>query len=152
MKRVVILSGPPGSGKSTWAAQHYPDATVCSADNFFTDEETGEYNFDPSRIAEAHAMCQLKFLLNLQRDDGVIVVDNTNIRYWERATYDTAARIMGWEVQTVLFVVRTLEQVKTCADRNVHGVPRDVVARMALDHENNHFGVLVERIDVGASQ
>lgn len=138
--KVVILSGPSGSGKSTWAAKTYPDAIVVSADHFFIDGDTGVYQFDPSKLAVAHAECMKQFLLSLQCDGKVVVVDNTNIHHWERDNYDLAAKLMGWSVDIEFFNVRTVSAIRKCAARNAHGVPLDVVARMALEHENNVFG------------
>lgn len=54
---LIIVRGIPGSGKSTLAkklcallgAEHY------ETDMFF--EQTGEYIFDPTKLAEAHAWC-----------------------------------------------------------------------------------------------
>ena len=141
MRKVIVLSGPSGSGKTTWARKNHPDAVVCSADHFFIDEDTGEYHFDPSKIAIAHSECMQAFLMNLQRDDGVIVVDNTNIRHWERQNYITAAKNAGWEVEQEFFNVKSVEAIRMCAKRNSHGVPTDVVARMAIEHENTAYGV-----------
>ena len=43
-KIVHVLCGPPGSGKSTWAAG-IRDSYVVSADDYFTDTD-GQYRFD----------------------------------------------------------------------------------------------------------
>ncbi len=136
--RVIVLSGPSGSGKSTWAQENYPEAEICSADHYFTNDQ-GEYNFRPGEIAIAHAMCMNRFL-KLLRDPGTIyeiIIDNTNIRQWERMNYVEAARLAGWDVTLVFFVVTRLADVKKCAERNAHGVPVEVVARMALEHERD---------------
>jgi len=144
MKRVLVLSGPSGSGKSTWIATHHPEAIVCSADNFFTDDQ-GNYNFNPKLLAHAHSDCMKSFLINLQREEGLIAVDNTNLKQWERQNYILAARFSGWEIEVVFFKVRTLEQVENCAARNRHGVPIEVIATMAIDHECKVYGPVSSR-------
>ena len=95
---VIILSGIPGSGKSYWANRIYPDAQVCSADDFFTystQPDVCEYRFDPAKLGEAHDYCFRKFARLVYRDVasdaipsfGTVIVDNTNIRMFEIAPY-----------------------------------------------------------------
>jgi len=85
-KRVIVLSGLPGSGKSTWAKEKlgklasgrvpndiYPPGTIrahengilISADLFFMKEDSEgkeEYVFSPEKIGEAHASCFRNFI------------------------------------------------------------------------------------------
>lgn len=52
----------PGSGKSTLSdriARLYELTVVCSADEYFTDEN-GKYNFDINKRPAAHEACQKK--------------------------------------------------------------------------------------------
>lgn len=49
MRNVIIMRGVPGSGKSTYVRNRYPEARVVSADRYFTDPATGEYRFDASK-------------------------------------------------------------------------------------------------------
>lgn len=128
VRRVVILRGVPGSGKTTWARAHVdPSAVVCSADDFFL--VGGEYRFDPRRIGEAHAACMRKFLLALGEEATTIVVDNTSCSYWEYENYCVAARQWGYAVEIVEFDVAA-EDVERVAARNTHGVPAEAVAAM----------------------
>ena len=58
-KTLYIVRGLPGSGKSTFAKQLVShDFLVCEADKYFIDKETGEYNFDFTKIKDAHKFCQ----------------------------------------------------------------------------------------------
>ena len=69
MNKLIIMRGLPGSGKSKVVREiiakaindHQHSAIVCSADQFFTNPD-GEYNFNPSMIAQAHMDCQVKAL------------------------------------------------------------------------------------------
>ena len=72
---LIIVRGIPGSGKSTLAKRlcmllggaHY------EADMFF--EQTGEYIFDPTKLAEAHAWCFAKVKESLASGKLTIVAN-----------------------------------------------------------------------------
>jgi hypothetical protein len=48
--KMVLLRGLPGSGKSTFAKKTMVGAVVLSSDDFFVDEQTGEYNWNQVRL------------------------------------------------------------------------------------------------------
>jgi len=54
MLEVFIIQGVSGSGKSTYIKNHFPNATVVSADRFFINSITGAYEFKGELLAEAH--------------------------------------------------------------------------------------------------
>lgn len=128
--KVVILRGPSGSGKTAYCKAHYPSAWVCSADKFFYQD--GDYLFDPKLLPKAHSFCEAEFLEGLNRKQQVIVVDNTNLEEWEWKNYATIAKMFGYRVVLVEFVIHSLQQVKLIASRNIHGVPLGLVANQAL--------------------
>ena len=125
MKRVIIMRGLPGSGKSFYLKKHYPDACVCSADHFFEDE-SGKYHFDPSKLNEAHKACLGKFLGLLQAGESIVCVDNTNMTSWEMSPYRSLANLFGYGVT----IVRVLCTLENAIERNVHDVPDFVFERM----------------------
>jgi predicted kinase len=134
---VVILSGIPGSGKTTWIRENLdPSVTsVFSADRFFVDE-SGVYRFDESRLHEAHSDCLRRFLDAVMearaagdRTPGrIIAVDNTNTSSWEISPYYALAAAMGLPVK----VVRIECEPGLAHSRNVHGVSVEQVAKMAV--------------------
>ena len=140
---VIILRGPSGAGKSTWIKEYVemlPHAhQVVSADHFFaeTDHETGEviYNFNPAKLAEAHNDCMKRFVDNVSHEFETIIVDNTSIRKWEHENYEAIARQNGYDIMFVEFRPKTIADIKKCAARNTHRVPREVIARMCIDFE-----------------
>ena len=164
--KVYILRGPSGSGKTTWTkkladklAGETSDAdvqvTVCSADHFFERhnpdmvdgkvlEDTGrEYQFDVSKLPEAHQRCFNAFLRALGNSDSVIVVDNTNERRWEYMNYELVAKLFDYEVEIVEFAVLTVDQIRACAARSTHGVPLSVIATKAVAMEPDTRATLV---------
>lgn len=151
VKRVVILRGPTGSGKSSLIKEYYPNATVISSDDFFMQledmngcvdepeafmsEPTFEYKFEVAKLSEAHATTVRLFTNALKRGDELIVVDNTNIKLWQFAHYISIAELAGYNVKVVSLMGFSIEDIKLCARRNAHGVPIDIVARMFYEFE-----------------
>ena len=155
VRKVIINQGVPGSGKSTKTCNEQEDHTmtdgpksdVCSADNFFIDEDSGEYKFDPAKIGEAHATCFRRFIYLLTKwpgdpvtgwkpytGDVIVYVDNTNLHLWEMAPYYLAAKAFGFDVE-----IRTFKcEPKEAHARNEHGVPLEVIERMAASMEEPH--------------
>ncbi len=130
MQKVYILSGPSGCGKSTFAnsLKEKLAAVVCSADDFFTDDE-GVYVFDPTKIAEAHSHCFAKFVEHLQYDVP-IVIDNTNLEWWKRQNYYNVAKLAGREVEVHSWRVVEVRHIFELAARNKHGVSAELIFRM----------------------
>ena len=130
--KVVILSGVPGSGKSTYAKgllTKHPSAVICSADNYFIDKD-GDYHFDPSRLSDAHAMCLRRYTSTLLYRAGdpveVVIVDNTNTTALELAPYVALAN--AYKIPTYLITVECDPEV--AFKRNVHGVSLEAIKRM----------------------
>lgn len=143
MRKVIILSGVSGSGKSTIAkavahlADAVPDISVCivSADSYFS--HNGEYRFDASKLSEAHGQCFKKFIQYLDDPwtaDTIVIVDNTNTTEIEIAPYMLAAQAYGFdaEIQTIVpdpFRCNVDAYCLKCAARNVHGVPVNTISQ-----------------------
>lgn len=122
--KVKILCGVSGSGKSTYIANNFPKAVVCSADHFFL-ADNGEYVFDVKKLSEAHAYCLRKFVQHLQSPGlaggqvGVLVVDNTNTSMQEVAPYAALANAYGFDTEIIILQADPVEAHK----RNRHNVP-----------------------------
>jgi predicted kinase len=127
MKDIILLRGIPGSGKTTLSdvilySPLNEGATVLSADNFFTDEN-GAYNFEPSKIKEAHADCQLKCAEQMKMEISRIVVANTFTQEWEMDSYYEMAERYGYRVHSVIVENRH-------NGKNVHGVADEKIEQM----------------------
>ncbi len=127
---MFIMRGLPGSGKSV--AAYWIGGTICSADHFFT--KNGRYVFDPKMLFEAHEACMKKARDACEREDRVVVIDNTNIKVWNFQYYLNLAETHGYKVQIIDMYDsgKTDEQL---FQRNLHEVPLDTITRMRRDWE-----------------
>ncbi|PIE51898.1 hypothetical protein CSA37_09650 [Candidatus Fermentibacteria bacterium] len=144
ISEVLITSGVPGAGKSTWIRKNTnPNLTeVFSADTFFTDKN-GVYRFNPEKLGEAHSECLRRFterLIHLSEAAGnsyriTLAVDNTNTAIWEIAPYYSLAVAFRAPVK----ILRFFADPEKAFSRNVHGVQKEKVLQMAQRLENCSF-------------
>jgi len=148
-KYVILVRGIPGSGKSTHVRELlkkcakqgmlFHEVVVCSADDYFN-VQTGsgkvEYRFDPTELPIAHTRCLAKFI-DAVSDEGVkmVIVDNTFIHQWEMQNYIKLAEMNDFVVLFHEVRVNAIEELNRCVARNIHGVPAEVVAKMAMEFE-----------------
>ena len=124
---LILLRGLPGSGKSTLAKiilqlRSTDEPEVLSADDFFEDNE-GDYNFDPTKLKEAHNYCQFRCSERMRQQKARIVVANTFTQEWEMDEYFKMAERYNYRVHTVIVENRH-------GNENVHGVPEDKLQQM----------------------
>lgn len=132
MRKVVVLSGVSGSGKSTYIREVLGltyekvggegSKVVVSADDYFTDS-LGVYNFDPTKLSDAHGECFYNFIAHMRHGEELVVVDNTNTTVMELSPYILGAQAWKYEVEVVTLMCESEDDVKVCAARNSHGVP-----------------------------
>jgi predicted kinase len=120
---LFLVRGLPGSGKTSFASAIWNEYAVCEADKFFYDKE-GNYNFDPSKLKEAHTWCknQVETRMidhrNNQQYYPEIAVSNTFTQEWEMEDYFKLAEKYGYKVVSLIIENRH-------GGQNVHGVPED---------------------------
>jgi len=124
---LILLRGVPGSGKTTLGeiilqtTQHQiPD--VLSADNFFINDK-GEYNFDSTKLKEAHNFCQQKCAERMRLEFSKIVVANTFTQEWEMKPYFEMAERYRYRIHSIIVENRH-------GNKNIHDVPDDKVQIM----------------------
>ena len=77
------------------------------------------------------------YLYNLgENPDDVVIVDNTNIRWWEMENYIRIAKANGYKVIVYSCQPKTKFDLKHCMKRQTHGVPQGTI--LALWFEMEH--------------
>jgi ABC-type molybdenum transport system ATPase subunit/photorepair protein PhrA len=130
MKELFLIRGVSGAGKSTLAKSiggvHY------EADMYFM--EDGGYQFDVTRLKDAHQWCQDSVEEAMTWDEnpeieflsaGVsrIVVSNTFTQEWEMKPYFNLAKKYGYKTYSLIVENRH-------NGVNEHGVPEDKLELM----------------------
>jgi predicted kinase len=129
MKNLILLRGLPGSGKSTFAKTMWSEYVVCEADDYFVDEETGEYKFNARDLPKAHNWCKFRvetFMKDNQVNDQFyenIVVSNTFTQEWEMKPYIDLANQYGYTIFTIIVENRH-------GNSSVHNVPEETMKKM----------------------
>jgi len=157
-KKLIILRGISGTGKSTLAKslEAKYKTKALSSDDFFMDEN--KYKFDPAKLTEAHAWNQQRVKDAMKEGKPVIIVDNTNTMGWMMRPYVEAARQHGYKVEFMepswsphlkdesgKWDVDFIEKLQKSKERSDIGkvVPRNVLERMRDKYE---YGVTEEDV------
>ena len=129
-KTLILVRGLPGSGKSTLARILVDTTSICEADQFFVNQKTGEYKFNPDEIKIAHQWCKDNVEDRMKYNEDTygldyseIVVSNTFTQEWEMEPYFKLAEKYGYRVFSMIVENRH-------GGKNTHGVPDEKVEIM----------------------
>ena len=117
MTQLILIRGLPGSGKSTLARK----IQKLGYNHLETDQFWGkDYNFDISRIKEAHEWCQ-STTKNYLKEGLWVIVANTFTTKKEMLPYFEMAKDLDVNVQVILCQGQW---------KNIHNVPEQVLEKM----------------------
>jgi len=119
MKELFLLRGLPGSGKSTLARSI--GGMHMEADKYFM--YNGKYEFEASKLKNAHAWCQNAVRVGMETQGRKIVVSNTFTQEWEMQPYYDLAKEHGYRVYCLVVENRH-------GGVNEHGVPQESLDKM----------------------
>jgi predicted kinase len=126
MKQLILLRGLPGSGKST-VAKLFDKALHFEADMYFLDAD-GNYQFDASKIKNAHNWCRHSVMDAMKEGHPIVVVSNTFTQEWEMDVYYLLAEELGYRVTSMIVENRH-------DGKNIHGCPDDKIEQMKTRFE-----------------
>lgn len=163
-KRMIIMRGLPGSGKSHWAVKNAIElfgdrVTYCSSDLFFYVQlrndldlerdcrfaapEDLEYIFDPRKLGESHASCLEDVIGALRNEIPIVVIDNTHSRLWEYENFIELAKLAGYEFEIREIACQDKETLKWFFERQAHGVPLDKFLEMWWRWESDKRAIVM---------
>lgn len=129
-KTLFLLRGLPGSGKTTAAeilsefsnSMPYP---VYSADDYFYENgpNPGKYDFDKSKLRDAHLLCQKRTEIALKSEVDKVFVANTFTTDKELEPYLKLASKYNYLVISLIVENRH-------GSKSVHNVPDETIEAM----------------------
>ncbi len=138
MKKMILIRGLPGSGKSYLAHDmlHLSGVILCT-DDLFTACGPGpneyynqHYLWCPEGLGEAHKLNQWKTRVACSKEISPIIIPNTLTTWREVEPYAEIAKNYCYAVQIQEPDTSWKFDVDECTKRNSHGVPREGIQRM----------------------
>lgn len=158
--RLMIMRGPAGSGKSTIASSLYHDSVasatyLLSADHYMHEKEcdlSTPYIFRPELLSVNHTKVFANFclvageiFLNKAIADGLIILDNTNIRWTDFAHYVAVAKRLKFQIEQIIPTTPWAFDPQELSERGTHNVPLATLQSMVKNFDS--FDYVQRKID-----
>lgn len=128
MKKLIIMVGIPGSGKSTWVSKNQNQAIVISPDQYLVDQY--DYEWTPERAGEAWAYSYQQYAKELTK--GVdIIWDATFLRGIDRSAVLNFAKGFGYHCTAIYFDTPIAICLERNQNRDREPVPEKTIKNMA---------------------
>ena len=135
-KTIWLMRALPGAGKSTLAKQLAGEhGEIFSTDDFFIID--GEYKFDSSKLGQYHKANLERTINAMKHGVNPIVVDNTNVQFFEMRKYVEAALHYGYRVEFAEPNTEWKFDVEELTKKNTHKVPAATIQRMKDRWQHN---------------
>jgi len=127
-RSLFLVRGLPGSGKTTLAkilasiGIEEESIPVYQADDYFTDRN-GNYNFDGSKLKQAHGQCFAKTKSAMEKGVSKVFVSNTFTTDWEMSGYEKLGKDLNYMVFHLVVENRH-------GNKSDHDVPEEAIERM----------------------
>ncbi|KAM9388344.1 uncharacterized protein LRP34_013742 [Phaethornis superciliosus] len=135
-KRLLILRGLPGSGKSTLSRTllgQSCDGIVLSTDDYFRQQDG--YTYNVAHLGDAHDWNQKRAKQAMEQGKSPVIIDNTNTQAWEMKPYVQVALEKGYRVEFHEPDTWWKFDPEELEKRNKHGVTREKIAQMLERYE-----------------
>lgn len=119
MKSLVLLRHVPGAGSTTFGKLI---GDPISADHFFEDKD-GNYNFDATKLHEAHQWCANETEARMKRGAQLVIVANTFVEEWQITRYSYLAKVHNY-----MFISLIVENRH--GGKDIHNVPPETIEKM----------------------
>jgi predicted kinase len=134
-KKLIILRGLPGSGKSEAANRFVGNGIIHSTDDFFI--ENGVYVFDHNNVSRFHHFNFLSSVRSMKNGISPIIIDNTNIVASDCADYVESGRMYGYNIIVVEPDTTWAFDIEELMKRSTHDVPRETMVDMLVLYEKH---------------
>lgn len=132
-KKLIILRGLPGSGKSQTAEKLVGRGIIHSTDSFHM--KNGKYVFDVENLEIYHYLNLIASIRSMKKGISPVIIDNTNIVAAHCELYVKAGKMYGYEIIIIEPSAPWAFDVEELEKRNTHGAPRETIIGMLEQYE-----------------
>jgi predicted kinase len=138
-KKLIILRGLPGSGKTALASEilkkKRSGGCVFSTNDYFM--EDGEYKYNSRKVKDAHLWNISRAVGAMNEGKELIIINNTNIRKWEAKPYVLAG--VNNDYNVIFMETDSLWKFdpNELSVRDTHNVSIEVIKKMLREWEDD---------------